>query len=297
MDDLPNDTDEDMEAYEKEIRAYMGRKLRRREASKAYNDRNWESRNLKKRERMAALRASRANEPANIAEGRRAAARVYREDPNVLLTSSLVTPPGSGSPSPVGANLQSGEQMATLNFTFIINEARAVASMNYDVACNLPLYAISSGSSSPVLITQSRAPSPVPASPSLPPYARRPLTPRPVYAVRIERQGEIFTTFCAAWARHRLLERQGRTPVLVVATSVVHTLDWIDTAPLTEEHDVVFREILKEAIAVYRQDDLDNSLDDSRSVEEDGSRPMVATVELVAELDTREARAHWRRMS
>ncbi|KAJ7754872.1 hypothetical protein B0H16DRAFT_1458904 [Mycena metata] len=153
---------------------------------------------------------------------------------------------------------------------------------------NLPLYAISSGSSSPVLITQSRAPSPVPASPSPPPYARRPLTPRPVYAVRVDREGAIFTTFRAAWARHRLLERQGRTPVLVVATSVVHALDWIDTAPLAEEYDVVFREILEEAIAVYRQDDHDNSLDDSRSVEEDGSRPMVATAELVEELDARE---------
>ncbi|KAJ7752115.1 hypothetical protein B0H16DRAFT_1723880 [Mycena metata] len=84
MPDFLEDTDEDMEAYEKELRASFGRKLRRREASKAYNDRNRESRNLKKRERMAALRASRANEPAHVAEDRRAAAReaarVYRED-------------------------------------------------------------------------------------------------------------------------------------------------------------------------------------------------------------------------
>ncbi|KAJ7741251.1 hypothetical protein B0H16DRAFT_1728511 [Mycena metata] len=57
---------------------------------------------------------------------------------NVILTSSLVTPTGSGPPSPVEANLQLGERMATLDFTFITNEARAAVqnvSFSYDVAC------------------------------------------------------------------------------------------------------------------------------------------------------------------
>ncbi|KAJ7738810.1 hypothetical protein B0H16DRAFT_1465656 [Mycena metata] len=238
MADLPEDANEDMEAYETELRASFGRKLRRREASKAYNDRNRESRNLKKRERMAALRASRANEPPQVAEDRRAAAReaarVYREDRSV-------------SPIPISSS-------------------------------------------------SSRAPSPVSGSASPPPYARQPMLPRPVYAVRVDREGEIYTNFRHAWARHRLLERQGETPVLVVATSVVHALDWIENAPLAAEREVIFREIIEEAIEVYRQDEPDNSLDNSRSGEEDPV-PMVTMAELVAELDSREARAHWRRLS
>ncbi|KAJ7149095.1 hypothetical protein C8R46DRAFT_1359011 [Mycena filopes] len=83
------DSPSDLEDYRDELGRYFARCFRRREASKAYNDRNREVRNAKKRERMAALRASRVDEAPELAQARRLAAResaqTYRESHREVL--------------------------------------------------------------------------------------------------------------------------------------------------------------------------------------------------------------------
>ncbi|KAJ7707085.1 hypothetical protein B0H16DRAFT_1741916 [Mycena metata] len=396
--DATADLPEDMEGFEQDVRAYLGRKLRRREASKAYNDRNRDVRNHKKQERMAILRASRVGEPSSLAAERqvaaREAARVYRENNREalalkerrrrrisartkrlaahafsaiktslsLMTAILSSTPISistvnipatlQSPSPVGGDLEKGEHFANTTYLeYFVDEV----SFSYDVASfaqarqnnntysdllfadmqeqfaaqtssvtagppspapgsvPLPVYFIDSRTPSPILhptvpdTTAFPTPSPIPSrppspaasgSPSPPPYNNTATTgvhPQPVYAVRVGREGEVFRNFRAAWTRYLALDRQGETVALVVANSVVRALAWIENAPLAEEREILYREIVQEAIASYRAEDPDSSLDDSEAF----SSPDEArsTAELVAELDAREARAHWRRMS
>ncbi|KAJ7041822.1 hypothetical protein C8F04DRAFT_1176908 [Mycena alexandri] len=299
-----------MAAYAEDLRAYFGRKQSRREASKAYNDRNRAVRNLKKRDRMAALRASRVGEPSSLAEERQAAAReaarVYRENrqnnntySDLLLTDMHRADAGEPARTPMSSFTLSSTQ----------DPARASALSSGP----LPLYLIDSRTSSPILVghtlpdvianptpspVPSGPPSPVRSSPSPPPYdtaTTQGVQRRLVYAVHVGREGEIFMSFREAWARCLSLEDHGDSPALVVANSVMHALAWIDNAPLAEEREIRYREIVQEALVAYRGEDPDSSSDESAaSSPPDETRSMA---ELVAELDARQARAHWRRMS
>lgn len=186
----------------------------------------------------------------------------------------------------------------------------------------MPLYIIDSAGSSPVLatsplpvdtptpLTPSPTPTPLTPSPSHaaysasprssaspPAYTRGPSRPRhPVYAVRVGREGEVFSSSREAWARCLSLQREGKSAVLVVAASIARALLWIECAPLDDEHDDMFRRVIQDALDVYRAEQTDSSSEDSMdsSLRDDDEQ---STDGLVAELQAREARDSWRRVS
>ncbi|KAJ7149096.1 hypothetical protein C8R46DRAFT_1126819 [Mycena filopes] len=168
----------------------------------------------------------------------------------------------------------------------------------------VPLYIIDSRESSPVPVAGSspgndiHQPQPPSQSASPPPYTRHHTAtqqqtatqPRVLYAVRVGNEGEVFTSSREAWARCLALERAGENPGLVVANSLSRALAWIRTAPVPDG-EIFYRHIVQEALEIYRGEQTDSSDDDS-TAPPDNER---STAELVAELNAREARAHWRR--
>ncbi|KAJ7118696.1 hypothetical protein C8R43DRAFT_1137239 [Mycena crocata] len=146
------------------------------------------------------------------------------------------------------------------------------------------------------------------------------------YGVRVDGQGEIFTTAAEARRSFQMLQQAGRNPSLMITESVDVCMRWIEETPWdgvasgqsqswAEGEDRARRERVRERVAsqvasqrvreerrrhilvaldAERADRDEDSSDGNESVGSDTSR---STADLETELEYRAARSAWRRLS